>query len=284
MLETKLKPQGPELPGESYSRTDTEECKDCLTDNYCSEEAWDLSPQRRRFGDSCNGETVESKSYDKVSDIRWRRTILEKHDEVDQYVHEQLKDSKQKGAFVNTIARAAGRIGNTHAHHPTKVKEGLPTGGIPKDGLLSSDQWTGRKGRRQKNSAKLLDTKYQAVSTEKENIEVRQDRVKDGLHGDSINEGMPENVNGADVYGTGLRNEVGEYNCFLNVIIQWWKHLKMGIGVRGMGWTIALLEVSHDASLHWELNCDAFECAKVRVSPVEEHCFVVSFILLEHLC
>ncbi|XP_028092844.1 uncharacterized protein LOC114293027 isoform X1 [Camellia sinensis] len=199
------------------------------------------------------------------------RTIPEKHDDVDQYVHEQLKDSKQdpmtqrngfpnglEGAFVNTIARAAGRIGNTHAHHPTKVKEGLPTGGIPKDGLLSSDQWTGRKGRRQKNSAKLLDTKYQAVSTKKENIEVRQDRVKDGLHGDSnnlhvgdngtktlrqlqadeeddikkavcqslVNEGTPENVNAADVYGTGLRNDVGEYNCFLNVIIQSLWHLR----------------------------------------------------------
>lgn len=30
----------------------------------------------------------------------------------------------------------------------------------------------------------------------------------------------PDNVNGSDVYGTGLKNEVGEYNCFLNVIIQ----------------------------------------------------------------
>lgn len=27
-------------------------------------------------------------------------------------------------------------------------------------------------------------------------------------------------VNKMDVYGTGLKNEVGEYNCFLNVIIQ----------------------------------------------------------------
>lgn len=27
-------------------------------------------------------------------------------------------------------------------------------------------------------------------------------------------------VNGIEVYGTGLKNEVGEYNCFLNVIIQ----------------------------------------------------------------
>lgn len=38
--------------------------------------------------------------------------------------------------------------------------------------------------------------------------------------GVSSNEISIENVNGADVYGTGLKNEVGEYNCFLNVIIQ----------------------------------------------------------------
>lgn len=29
-----------------------------------------------------------------------------------------------------------------------------------------------------------------------------------------------DGVNGTDGYGTGLKNEVGEYNCFLNVIIQ----------------------------------------------------------------
>lgn len=28
------------------------------------------------------------------------------------------------------------------------------------------------------------------------------------------------NVQGADICGTGLKNEIGEYNCFLNVIIQ----------------------------------------------------------------
>jgi hypothetical protein len=36
----------------------------------------------------------------------------------------------------------------------------------------------------------------------------------------SPNGGVVDNVNGADVFGTGLQNEVGEYNCFLNVIIQ----------------------------------------------------------------
>lgn len=29
-----------------------------------------------------------------------------------------------------------------------------------------------------------------------------------------------KNISGADMLGTGLKNEVGEYNCFLNVIIQ----------------------------------------------------------------
>ncbi|KAK0588126.1 hypothetical protein LWI29_034754 [Acer saccharum] len=44
--------------------------------------------------------------------------------------------------------------------------------------------------------------------------------------GVSSNEITSENVNGTDVYGTGLKNEVGEYNCFLNVIIQSLWHLK----------------------------------------------------------
>lgn len=29
-----------------------------------------------------------------------------------------------------------------------------------------------------------------------------------------------DKTSGGDVFGTGLKNEVGEYNCFLNVIIQ----------------------------------------------------------------
>ncbi|KAL6566178.1 hypothetical protein OROGR_001793 [Orobanche gracilis] len=41
----------------------------------------------------------------------------------------------------------------------------------------------------------------------------------------SRDEGVTD-VNGADDYGTGLKNEVGEYNCFLNVIIQSLWHLR----------------------------------------------------------
>ncbi|KAL3528300.1 hypothetical protein ACH5RR_007622 [Cinchona calisaya] len=42
----------------------------------------------------------------------------------------------------------------------------------------------------------------------------------------SANEVMTENLDGMDAYGTGLKNEVGEYNCFLNVIIQSLWHLR----------------------------------------------------------
>ncbi|KAI8019795.1 hypothetical protein LOK49_LG04G01974 [Camellia lanceoleosa] len=559
-----LKPQASELLGESYQRNYAEECKDCLTNNDCSEDAWDLSPQREKFGDSCNGDIVECKSYDKVSDIRWREcdvshaeaeslnanqlgfeetyggvtnqlcdlesgedddwrmkdylhqvdscievaiqrqkeqlatelskldakmmrnltgmqqmeakldpvsaldyrlilvplvksfmrarledlaekdateksdaareaflaelaldskkgtggggdnsrnvqektrdkkknkenrktkdlkatgtdelvlhhetteqgsfpvasdvdypdseivlsvsgdalkqqeeeirrrieleaeerkleetleyqrrieeeakqkhlaeqnkktttTIPDKHSDDDQDRHEQLKHCKKEpltqqngfpnvleGALVNAADRSVQRIGNTHGHLHTYVKQGLPNGGISEDGALSSDRRTGRKGRRQRSSSKLVDAKYQAVSSEKENIEAGQ-VSRNGLHGDSnnpcvgdngtktlrqlraeeddeerfqadikkavrqsldtfqahkkvplisssrmsqkissdvdnldvaLNEVTLENVNGADVYGTGLKNEVGEYNCFLNVIIQ----------------------------------------------------------------
>ncbi|XP_010272205.1 PREDICTED: uncharacterized protein LOC104608045 isoform X2 [Nelumbo nucifera] len=44
--------------------------------------------------------------------------------------------------------------------------------------------------------------------------------------GSSPNDVMVNNINGTDVFGMGLKNEVGEYNCFLNVIIQSLWHLR----------------------------------------------------------
>lgn len=38
--------------------------------------------------------------------------------------------------------------------------------------------------------------------------------------GVQLEEDTTENVNGGTLIGAGLKNEVGEYNCFLNVIIQ----------------------------------------------------------------
>uniref|UniRef100_A0A2P2MPN3 USP domain-containing protein n=2 Tax=Rhizophora mucronata TaxID=61149 RepID=A0A2P2MPN3_RHIMU len=42
----------------------------------------------------------------------------------------------------------------------------------------------------------------------------------------SLNEVTFGSMNGTDMFGTGLKNDVGEYNCFLNVIIQSLWHIK----------------------------------------------------------
>ncbi|XP_024971929.1 uncharacterized protein LOC112510812 [Cynara cardunculus var. scolymus] len=73
-----------------------------------------------------------------------------------------------------------------------KDREGAPRrtalfhGGIAEDGVLLSDQKTGRRSRRQKNATKLIDGKQQPVSLEMENIEVGQVTHKDGLKDDII--------------------------------------------------------------------------------------------------
>lgn len=50
---------------------------------------------------------------------------------------------------------------------------GLPNGGTQEDGFLPSDRRTGRRARRHRSSTRSQDGKSQALSSEKENIEVR---------------------------------------------------------------------------------------------------------------
>lgn len=78
-------------------------------------------------------------------------------------------------------------LGNCVYNHLSRA--GLPNGGSPVDGVLLSERRIGRKTKRQKNSTKLIDGKYQAVSSGKENVEVGishiEDRVKEQvkIHG-----------------------------------------------------------------------------------------------------
>ncbi|KAJ9677302.1 hypothetical protein PVL29_022349 [Vitis rotundifolia] len=224
--------------------------------------------------------------------------------------HEQLEHFKQKSQFPNSFdgmprdvidgttvpidsitGSANQSLRSTPGQYHAKVEEGLPNGGSPVDGVLLSERRIGRKTKRQKNSTKLIDGKYQAVSSGKENVEVGishiEDRVKEQvkIHGSGVNlhlgdngtktlrqlqaeeddeerfqadlkqavrqsldtyqahQKLPlvsslrmpqrmshevddvglspddvviKNMSGADMLGTGLKNEVGEYNCFLN--------------------------------------------------------------------
>ncbi|KAE8730721.1 hypothetical protein F3Y22_tig00002889pilonHSYRG00003 [Hibiscus syriacus] len=195
--------------------------------------------------------------------------------------------STANGSAVPVTSNASGTLAN--------FIQGLPNGAVPKDGLLPSEQWTGRKGRQHKGNNKFLDGKDQLLSFESQNIQVRsshsnveeQVRYVDGGPGEggtktlrqlqaeeddeerfqadlkkavrqsldtyqarqrlplssssrtvqrvpldvknqgvSANEVSSEGLNETDVFGTGLLNEVGEYNCFLNVIIQSLWHLR----------------------------------------------------------
>ncbi|TKY55133.1 Inactive ubiquitin carboxyl-terminal hydrolase 54 [Spatholobus suberectus] len=174
----------------------------------------------------------------------------------------------------------------------------LSNGVVPENGL--PDRRAGKKHKRQKNSSRLVDGKFESVPSEKENIEdthtdyhlreefkftnnqdvnnvwenngskaMRELQVEDAEEErfqadlkmavrqsldtyqargslpsvsslrmpqrassqvDSVDcppvEDSTDNVNGATLLGTGLKNEVGEYNCFLNVIIQSLWHLR----------------------------------------------------------
>ncbi|CAA0836080.1 Ubiquitin carboxyl-terminal hydrolase-related protein [Striga hermonthica] len=130
---------------------------------------------------------------------------------------------------------------------------GLPNGGISQ-GAVSSDRRMGRRGRRSKGlTTKLSDGKCPPLTSEKEDSDAGQPRFEQISNGyvdnggktlrqlqaeeddeerfqadlqKAVQQSLAVTDNGMDDYGTGLMNEVGEYNCFLNVIIQSLWHLR----------------------------------------------------------
>ncbi|CAK9184755.1 unnamed protein product [Ilex paraguariensis] len=113
-------------------------------------------------------------------------------DEREKLKHYKQEPLTQKNGFINileglprsTADGATQRTDSTHICYDTKVKQGIPNGGIPEDGVLSSDRRTGRR-RRTKNTTKLIDGKYQPTPSEKENIEIGQVKPRDSLHVES---------------------------------------------------------------------------------------------------
>ncbi|CAH2064956.1 unnamed protein product [Thlaspi arvense] len=158
----------------------------------------------------------------------------------------------------------------SHVKSPKVVPNGIDT----QAGGFQSDQRTGRRGRRQKASNKLIDGKYQVTPSDSENSESQrsisestndagtktlrqlhaeedeEERFQADLRkavrqsldvyqgGRSMTGGLrtplevkndellsdvtkeSQSSTGVAIFGAGLQNEVGEYNCFLNVIIQ----------------------------------------------------------------
>ncbi|MCI29580.1 hypothetical protein A2U01_0050789, partial [Trifolium medium] len=55
--------------------------------------------------------------------------------------------------------------------HQSKVKQDIPNGIVPENGLPLPDRRAGKKHKRNKNSSKMVDGKLEYVSLENENIE-----------------------------------------------------------------------------------------------------------------
>ncbi|GMJ15122.1 hypothetical protein like AT3G47890 [Hibiscus trionum] len=137
-----------------------------------------------------------------------------------------------------------------------KFKQGLPSGADPKHSFLKGNveeqvryvesvlREAGAKTLRQLQAEEDDEERFQADLKKAvcQSLDTYQERQRLPLssssrtvqrvplevknQGVSTNEVSTEGLNETDVFGTGLLNEVGEYNCFLNVIIQSLWHLR----------------------------------------------------------
>ncbi|XP_017216615.1 uncharacterized protein LOC108194207 isoform X1 [Daucus carota subsp. sativus] len=116
--------------------------------------------------------------------------------------------------------------------------------GVGDDGSAGFDQWRGRKGRREKNSNKIAEGKYQSLPIEKLKLndrlhddaylvsgtkslrQLRSEEHEEERYQADLKRAVCQSLDEAEVYGTGLKNEAGEYNCFINVIIQSLWHIR----------------------------------------------------------
>ncbi|KAK7330409.1 hypothetical protein VNO77_24603 [Canavalia gladiata] len=250
-----------------------------------------------------SGTYLEEEVVDKLQDCQMK--VVADHPDAQEHarlpVQEQLVKENGSPSNLDGVVIPTANGSMVNYLHQSKVKQAdLPNGVVPENGLPLSDRRAGKKHKRQKNSSRTVDGKFESVSLEKENVEdthtdyhlreqfkfndnqdannvwekngskvKRELRVEDEeeerfqadlkmavrqsldtyqVHGnspsvsslrmsqrassqvDSVDfppvDDSAENVNGATLLGTGLKNEVGEYNCFLNVIIQSLWHLR----------------------------------------------------------
>ncbi|XP_019152794.1 PREDICTED: uncharacterized protein LOC109149467 isoform X2 [Ipomoea nil] len=170
--------------------------------------------------------------------------------EEDQDTNEQQESTKKESMLPKNESPhiSEGLLKNTAN---VDVKRAEIHDGMPEDNshnTLISDQGTGRQSRRRKGLTKSHEGKRQPVSSGREKKRagalISSDHTQDTFHAHqklpsvprsgmpskmssemdnsrvSPNEVSTGNVPGSNVYGAGLQNEIGEYNCFLNVIIQ----------------------------------------------------------------
>ncbi|KAL2465300.1 Ubiquitin carboxyl-terminal hydrolase-related protein [Abeliophyllum distichum] len=165
------------------------------------------------------------------------------------HMHERMKDKKSKEKTKNKDSKATAGI------HDQTSEEIAQDGDDPDAAIALRQREEEYKHRIELELEEILKYVRQIqneaiqkhlaklpMSSEKENDEVGQLRSKHTPDGDealpplklpkmgdldfSSNKVIADGVNIKDICGPGLKNKVGEYNCFLNVIIQSLWHLR----------------------------------------------------------
>ncbi|XP_028784083.1 uncharacterized protein LOC114740118 isoform X2 [Neltuma alba] len=253
--------------------------------------------------------TYLEKPADKVLDCQLKAVAdgLERPPMLEQLANENAYPRNLDGVLIATSNGSAvpnksllDSVNQTiHHMDPSNIRQDLSNKVVPENGFHLAEPRTGKKGKRHRNASRLADGKFEAVSSDKENVGAHADNhlrehVKfhsnqdaNDVQGDNesmtlkelqvehdeeerfqadlkiavrqsldtyqalqklppdsrlrtpdrassqvdnfgapLEENTTENVNGGSLLGAGLKNEVGEYNCFLNVIIQSLWHLQ----------------------------------------------------------
>ncbi|XP_041998027.1 uncharacterized protein LOC121747930 isoform X1 [Salvia splendens] len=189
-----------------------------------------LAGQHKRALNITNGKT---ESFEILEAYR-------KPSDDEKYVNEQQKNMKglviQEGGVANYME---GTVKN-YANEPL-LRNGLPNEGVPHDGGLYFEQRSGRRGRRHRGPTKYVDGNDFGLPSLRKSSPGEGDDVENMLRRHLVEKDDEERFqadikkavrqsldgeNGKETCGTGLKNEVGEYNCFLNVIIQSLWHLR----------------------------------------------------------
>ncbi|KAL1566264.1 hypothetical protein AAHA92_01894 [Salvia divinorum] len=185
-----------------------------------------LAEQHKRTLNRINGKT---ESFE-ILEAYWKPSDDEK------YANEQQKNMKE-GGLANYMEGTA----KNYANEPLLRNDSLPNEGVPQDGGFYFEQRSGRRGRRHKGVTKYVDGNDFGLPSHRKSSPGEGDDGENTMRRHLVEKDDEERFqadikkavresldgeNGKETCGTGLKNEVGEYNCFLNVIIQSLWHLR----------------------------------------------------------
>ncbi|XP_039013323.1 uncharacterized protein LOC120142942 [Hibiscus syriacus] len=161
-----------------------------------------------------NGAVLEDGSSE-----QWTGRKVRRHKSANRFL-----DGKSQ---VVSYEKESIQVGSSHVHVEEQVRYlDVPTNSVaPISG--ESDKKTLRPLQAKEDDEERFQADLKkAVRQSLDTYQAQRAPLQVNNHGVSPNDVTNEGLNEIDVFGTGLQNEVGEYNCFLNVIIQSLWHLR----------------------------------------------------------